>query len=88
MGQKPSIIVIKENKTQLERKKIMGFFDSLLKNIALQCCIEASKDENGKPDPYKAAGMAAGLGHDSFDDFAKLGGMLGSQGAFDDDNDD
>ena len=32
--------------------------------------------------------MAAGLGHDSFDDFAKLGGMLGSQGAFDDDNDD
>ena len=66
----------------------MGFFDNLLKNIALQGCIEASKDENGKPDPYKAAGMAAGFGHCSFEDRAMLGGMLGAQGAFDDDDDD
>lgn len=88
MGQKLSIIVIKENETQLERKNIMGFFDNLLKNIALQGCIEASKDENGKPDPYKAAGMAAGFGHCSFEDRAMLGGMLGAQGAFDDDDDD
>lgn len=66
----------------------MGFFDNLIKNIALQGCVEASRDENGKPDPYKAAGMAAGLGHYSLDDCARLGGMLGAQGAFDDDEND
>lgn len=63
----------------------MRFFDNLIKNIALQDCIEASKNENGKPDPYKAAAMAAGLGHYSLDDCARLEGMLGAQGVFDDD---
>ena len=66
----------------------MGFLDDLMKSAALQGCIEASKDENGKPDPYKAAGMAAGMGHFSAKDQAMLGAMLGSQGAFDDDDND
>lgn len=61
----------------------MGFFDELAKNAALWAAVEASKDKNGKPDPYKAAGMAAGMGNFSLSDRARLGAMLGSQGAFD-----
>ena len=60
----------------------MGFFESLINNMVLQGCVEASKDENGTPDPYKAAGMAAGMGNLSMDEQAVLGAMLGSQGAF------
>lgn len=63
----------------------MGFFDDLAKNAALWAAVEASKDKNGKPDPYKAAGMAAGMGNFSLSDRARLGAMLGSQGAFDKD---
>ena len=63
----------------------MGFFDDLAKNVALWAAVEASKDKNGKPDPYKAAGMAAGMGNFSLSDRARLGAMLGSQGAFDKD---
>lgn len=61
----------------------MGFLDDLAKNAALLSAVEASKDKNGKPDPYKAAGMAIGMGNGSFGDIARLGAMLGSQGAFD-----
>lgn len=64
----------------------MGFFDDLAKNAALWGAVEASKDANGKPDPYKAAGIAAGMGNFSLSDRAKLGAMLGSQGAFNDDD--
>ena len=64
-----------------------GFFEELAKNIALAGAVEASKDENGKPDPYKAAGMAMGMGNFSFEDQMRLGAMLGAQGAFDDDKD-
>ena len=64
-----------------------GFFDELAKNIALAGAVEASKDKNGKPDPYKAAGMAMGMGNFSFEDQMRLGAMLGAQGAFDDDKD-
>lgn len=66
----------------------MGFFDDLAKNAALWGAVEASKDENGKPDPYKAAGIAAGMGNFSFSDRLRLGAMLGSQGAFDTNADD
>ena len=66
----------------------MGFIDEMLKAITMQGIIEASKDDNGKPDPYKAAGIAVGTGNFSFEDQMLLGGMLGSQGAFDDDDDD
>lgn len=66
----------------------MGFFDDLVKNAALWGIVQASKDENGKPDPYKAAGIAAGMGNFSFSDSARLGAMLGSQGAFDTNTDD
>ncbi len=64
----------------------MGFWDDLAKDLSLWAAVEASKDENGKPDPYKAAGMAAGMGNFSLSDQATLGAMLGSQGAFDDDD--
>ena len=64
-----------------------GFFEGLIKDIALAAAVEASKDKKGKPDPYKAAGMAAGMGNFSFDDQMRLGAMLGAQGAFDDDKD-
>ena len=62
-----------------------GFCEELAKNIALAGAVEASKDKNGKPDPYKAAGMAMGMGNFSFEDQMRLGAMLGAQGAFDDD---
>lgn len=60
-----------------------GFFEELAKNIALAGAVEASKDKNDKPDPYKAAGMAMGMGNFSFEDQIRLGAMLGAQGAFD-----
>lgn len=31
----------------------MGFLDDLAKNAALWGAVEASKDENGKPDPLR-----------------------------------
>ena len=62
-----------------------GFFEELAKNIALAGAVEASKNKNGKPDPYKAAGMAMGMGNFSFEDQMRLGAMLGAHGAFDDD---
>ena len=64
-----------------------GFFEELAKNIALAGAVEASKDKNGKPDPYKAAGMAMGMGNFSLENQMRLGAMLGAQGAFDDDKD-
>lgn len=64
----------------------MGFLDDLGKNLSFQAMIEASKDKNGKPDPWKAAGMAAGMGLDP-SQIADLGAMLGAQGAFDEDDD-
>lgn len=63
----------------------MGFFDDLIKDLELWGAVQASKDKNGKPDPYKAAGIAAGMGNFSWSDQAMLAGMLGSQGAFNDD---
>lgn len=63
----------------------MGFFEDLIKDLELWGAVQASKDKNGKPDPYKAAGIAAGMGNFSWSDQAMLAGMLGSQGAFNDD---
>ena len=65
----------------------MGFFDDLGDTFAMQAMIEASKNKKGKPDPWAAAGMAAGFGLDP-SQFATLGAMLGAQGAFDEDEDD
>lgn len=67
-------------------KKKEGFLEGVIKDIALGAIVEASKDDKGKPDPYKAEGMAAGFGHTSLEDTVRLGAMLGSQGAFDDDD--
>ena len=41
----------------------MGFFEDLMKDLELWGAVQASKDKNGKPDPYKAAGIAAGMGN-------------------------
>ena len=64
----------------------MGFLDDLGETFAMQAMIEASKNKKGKPDPWAAAGMAAGFGLDP-SQFATLGAMLGAQGAFDEDED-
>ena len=64
----------------------MGFFDGLGETFAMQAMIEASKNKKGKPDPWAAAGMAAGFGLDP-SQFATLGAMLGARGAFDADED-
>ena len=64
----------------------MGFFDDLIRDIEFMGAVEMSKNSKGKPDPYKAAGIAYGMRENlSWGDTALLGAMLGSQGAFDDD---
>lgn len=66
----------------------MGFLEDIAKNITLKAIAEMSKDENGKVDPYKAAGIAAGTGNfSSSKDKAMLGAILGSEGTFDDNDD-
>ena len=64
-----------------------GFLDGLLHDMALFAAVQASKPSGGgKPDPYKAAGIAAGMGHTSFEDTMRLGAILGAEGAFDDED--
>lgn len=61
------------------------FVEGVIKDIGRAAIIESSRDKKtGKADPYKAAGIAAGLGYTSLDDMAQLGAMLGADGAFDD----
>lgn len=61
------------------------FVEGVIKDIERAAIIESSRDKKtGKADPYKAAGIAAGLGYTSLDDMAQLGAMLGADGAFDD----
>lgn len=66
----------------------MGLLDDLERDAQLRAAILASRDDNGKPDPYKAAGIVMGMGHGySLQDAATLGAMLGKAGAFDDKED-
>lgn len=45
---------------------------------------ESASKHSYRVDPYAAAGIAAGMGRlNSFDDIMRLGGILGSLGAFD-----
>jgi len=61
-----------------------GFIESLLDSFSLWAAVQDSKDSNGKPDPYKAAGIAFGMRGDlSTADILELGGYLGAEGAFD-----
>ncbi len=60
-----------------------GFFEGILQDIFLAGAVEASRDASGKADPYKAAGIAIGMGHSSFDEQMRLATMLGADGAFD-----
>lgn len=72
-------------------KNQKGFFDQLIedaaKNTRMKAIVESSRDENGKIDIAKATGISLGLGNTSDRDIAMLGAILGSEGAFDDDND-
>lgn len=62
-----------------------GFLDSLFEGMIMNAAVQASKDANGKPDPYKAAGMLFGAnGTLSDSDLAELGTMLGTEDAFED----
>ncbi len=62
-----------------------GLFERLLEGVLMNTTVQASKDKNGKPDPYKAAGMLFGAkGKLSDSDIAELGTILGAEGAFDD----
>lgn len=61
-----------------------GFLDILAEALCMSAMIEASKDENGKPDPYKAAGAAYGMGLLNSSNIGAFGAMLGEKGAFDD----
>lgn len=62
-----------------------GLLERLLEGVVMNAAVQASKDENGKPDPYKAAGMLFGAkGTLSDSDMAELGTVLGAEGAFDD----
>ena len=62
-----------------------GLLESLFEGIAMNAAIQASKDTNGKPDPYKAAGMMFGAnGSLSDSDIAELGAVLGAEDAFED----
>lgn len=61
----------------------MGLIEDILNDLFLYGIVQSGKDSNGDPDTFKAAGIAAGLGHDSADDWATLGTILGGEGAFD-----
>lgn len=64
--------------------KKKSFLEDLTDYFALQHAVEVSKGPDGKPDPYKAAGIAWGLkGNLSLSNIADLGSLLGAQGAFD-----
>lgn len=66
-----------------------GFLESLFDDVALWSAVQCSKDANGKPDPYKAAGIAYGMrGNLSDSDIARLGSYLGAEGGFDSSDDD
>ena len=61
-----------------------GFFEILLKSAVTYAVVQASKDINGKPDPYKAAGMLFGAKGDlTNSDLVELGTILGAEGTFD-----
>lgn len=60
-----------------------GFMESLFDSALLWAAVQDSKDADGKPDPYKAAGIAYGMRGDlPLSELMELGGYLGDQGAF------
>lgn len=70
-------------------KDEQGYFDWLVEDmvntIEIKNAVEASRDENGKVDKWKATGLSMGLGHTSDDEMATLERFLAAEGAFDDD---
>lgn len=71
------------------KKDEQGYFDWLVEDmvntIEIKNAVEASRDENGKVDKWKATGLSMGLGHTSDDEMATLESFLAAEGAFDDD---
>lgn len=71
------------------KKDEQGYFDWLVEDmvntIEIKNAVEASRDENGKVDKWKAIGLSMGLGHTSDDEMATLESFLAAEGAFDDD---
>lgn len=63
--------------------KNKGFLESIFDNMAFRAAVLDSKDSCGKPDPYKAAGIAFGMRGDlSTEDILKLGRYLSEEDAF------
>lgn len=61
-----------------------SFLEGVCKDIDMHNAIKASRGKDGKIDPYKAGGIAMGMGYDSFEDTCRMAEILGSKGAFDD----
>jgi len=59
-----------------------SFLQDLQRQAIAWAAVEASKDAYGRPDPYVAGGLAAGMGMTSLEDSVHLGAMLGAEGAF------
>lgn len=68
-------------KKKRSTRKGPDFWDYLLRDLIL--CALAKPKKSKRPDPYKAAGIAAGLGFGSLEDQLMLGAALGAAGAFD-----
>ena len=60
-----------------------GFMEDFLNSLSLWAAVMDSRDAQGRPDPYRAAGIAYGMRGDLSDpDMMELGGYLGAEGAF------
>lgn len=70
------------------KKDGQGYFDWLVEDmvntIEIKNAVEASRDENGKVDKWKATGLSMGLGHTSDDEMATLESFLAAECAFND----
>lgn len=61
-----------------------SFMSILKRDMMMKGAIELSRDKNGKIDVNKANGISLGYGYTSAGDIARMGAMLGAEGAFDD----
>ena len=53
-----------------------GFTEGLLDDFSLWAAVQDSKDSSGKPDPYKAAGIAYGARGRACSEFSVKKGFL------------
>jgi len=68
-------------------KEKHGFWDWMIEDLAntieIKGAVEASRDENGKVNKWKAIGLSLGLGHTSDDEIATLAGLIEAENTFD-----